>query len=275
MRKLRGFWSTLQALFWTLATVVLLFLLASLGWIIICGMPITEYFHVLSVILSKAGSYSTLLTALSATVILQSYASIKNQEKEISDKIKDIGQFTLAFQLEENQGIEQIRARGGAVVITTDDDYKRFEVDITTQTHLKLHVKFLTSNTKPTNLKNILVFDDEYFQANRTRIINDYYGECNKIHFPNPLYCAARPTDASIPSDELNKYFALYLSRDKIRCGELCTMWVSTITEKGTLVFLRINYRMYYNDGERDIVFRLVNQLSYFSVGNHLRNLIS
>lgn len=64
----------------------LIFLLASIFWITITDYEFSDFLLVLSRVLEKASSYSTLLAAFVATIFFQSYSLTKNQKSELEAK---------------------------------------------------------------------------------------------------------------------------------------------------------------------------------------------
>lgn len=151
---------------YTLYSIVMLFVIycgASLLWIIITDYRLTQFCKVLSLVLKNAEGYSVLLVGVVITICFQIYTKEQEVIKENRIKIKEVGYYTLAFQRDEDPYTEVFRGDKQVVIISNDKDYF-------TETHnnkISFMVKFLSSKEKSTNLKNVMAFDDLYFQNNK------------------------------------------------------------------------------------------------------------
>ena len=65
------------------------------------------------------------------------------------------------------------------VEIQSEDDFLYDPMKANKDT-FHLLIKFLTSKNRSTNLKNIMAFNEDYFEKNKKDIINNYYKYCEK-----------------------------------------------------------------------------------------------
>lgn len=253
--------------------IATIFIFTALIWIVISDYKFVDFFVVLQLILKKAGSYSVLVSAIIATVFFQSYTESKAEDKEKDLKIQNIGQYTLAFQREEDEYREEFR--GGKIVleICTDEDYKIEDIRQSEKEKYALFsIKFLTSLNTSSNLKNIMAFNTDYFKKNMRKIVNNYYIYCEKIKYQSPLYCSAKPTSEldNNQKADINRYFNLVV---KIYDNSLPrTIWISSITNEGVLLFIKVRFRisLLAKGEEEGYYFELLQQTSYFKHNNEL-----
>lgn len=121
------------------AILAVIFFIAAFAWILITDMQFSNYFVVLSNILKNGGTYSTLIAALLATTAFQNINDTEVKRKEAEEKIKEIGQYSLAAILKGNL----IETCGDIIVARDEKDYGlKFE---------KLH-EFAVFNTSIFNI---------------------------------------------------------------------------------------------------------------------------
>jgi hypothetical protein len=239
----------------------LVFLLSTVVWIAITGFVWDSFFSILSNILKKGGSYSTLLTAIVVAVAFQSYKDAENKCKESEDKIKEIGQYTIAFQREEVEIRE--KTYGDIMAIEEETDFALKDPRDEIKEVISFAVKFLTSGKESTNLQCIMVFEDSYFSENKKKIIQNYYGFLQRTYLQNPLYLAARQTNPELKCENRNRYVNMFI-RKPIN-DEYKSIWFSAITDQGVLLFIKVKLRLTEKDiGQQKNYFcQLINQLSY------------
>ena len=270
---IRNVKSAIIAMLISVMLLGILFLLATFVWLTLTGFQ-QSFFEVLSKILAKGGAYSTLLSVVIGTVVFQSIKKeeekqLKSHEEDIArkrnweEKTKALGQFTIAFQREEDQNSVAIVSRGFVIAISAARDFSLDEEAARNIDDLGIwaifDVKFLTSKATPTNLKCIMAFEDAYFRENEMGIIANYYGVLSKSKSQNPLYCVARPTNPDISCNDQNKYFcfAIKMPHD----SEYKSVWFSAITDIGIMLFIKAKIKLSQRDD--GIRCELINQLSF------------
>jgi hypothetical protein len=261
--------------------VLFIIVLGSSGlWILISTYSWKDYFSVTQKVLKNLGGFSALLAGLIATVLFQSFNQIREHEKEHyelqkvkEESISDVGHFCLAFSREDDTYEEKFNGSKVVVLIEDENDYSLgFRIDskdTSRYRHSPFQAKFLSSQPNSPILKNIMAFNDEYFNQNKKGIIKNYYDYCDKLECSAPLYCSAkyvREVDNS--KIDINRYFHLFIPIDNIPSYYVKNMWVTAVTESGTLLLLKIKYSLSYEynkEQERDGTrFRLLQQTTYF-----------
>lgn len=127
--------------------------------------------------MKNAGSYSTLLAGITVTVFCQIYLREKEIEREDKVKISEVGYYTLAFSLKNDDYSEEYTGDKIVVEINSEEDYQ-FSPHIEDKRYYHFFIKFLTSKKEPTNFKNIMAFGEKYFANNEKDIIRNYYQYC-------------------------------------------------------------------------------------------------
>ncbi|MBU3130274.1 hypothetical protein [Clostridium tagluense] len=260
----------------SIAVIAAIFIFVAITWIGISDFKTSNFLFVLQLILKKAGTYSVLLSAIVATIFFQSYTASKVEDKDKELKIQNIGHYTLAFQREEDEYNEKFK--GGKIVleICTDEEYKIESSDeINAGKYSLFPIKFLTSKNISSNLKNIMVFNDDYFSKNKKEILTNYYSYCEKIKYPSPLYCSAKPTSEldNNQKADVNRYFNLFVKSDSKKITR--TIWISAITDEGVLLFIKVKLRIHSLTKEEKAGYycELLQQTSYFKHNNELHSL--
>lgn len=221
------------------ATVlVVVFMFAATIWILITDRDFSNYFFVLSRVMRSGGTYSTLLAAIVVAVAFQSFKDAEAKHKETEEKIKQIGQYTIAFQLEEKQD-QPVNICGDIIAINNEDDYLfEHKEDQSSQEIGAYPFQFLTSGEASTNLQCIMAFENEYFNNNKNEIISNYYSYCERVNLHNPLYCAARQPNPNLECETRNRFVNLFLHLPKN--DGYSFLWVSAITDQGFLLFIKV-----------------------------------
>ncbi|MCL2404509.1 MAG: hypothetical protein FWC92_03060 [Defluviitaleaceae bacterium] len=252
--------SVIKALCVASVVLAIVFLSAAATWILLTDRFFSEYLIVLSSILRNSGVHSTLLAAVVATVAFQSIKDADTKNKESEDKIKQIGQYTIAFQLEEKQGIP-ITTCGTIIVIENDNDYLlEYDDVINDESLIPFAIQFLTSSDISTNLQCIMAFGHDYFIENQKKIISNYYDYCEKQNLPNPLYCAARQTNPLLECEKRNRFVEIFIRVPQNICYK--SIWISAITDQGVLLFIKVKLRLENFENKRYHC-RLISQFSH------------
>ena len=158
------------------------------------------------------------------------------------------------------------------IEINNDSDYKlSFEKVDKDNTYIYVPMKFLTSKKGSTNLKNIMIFNDIYFQKHIEDILENYYKYCEKVEYQAPLYCATQPTNEDINNFSHNKSCYFWMIMKPLNQKDIKTFWVAAVTEEGILMFIRV-YALIKN--ENDVIsFDLLQQTTYYKSQNKLCSL--
>lgn len=260
----------------SIVVIVAIFVFSTLIWIAISDFKNSDFNFVLQLVLKKSGTYSVLLSAIVATIFFQSYTASKAEDKEKELKIESIGHYTLAFKREEDEYSEIFKGDKIVLEICTDEDYKIESInDINVEKYMLFNIKFLTSKDVHSNLKNIMAFNDDYFIKNKKDILTNYYSYCEKMSYISPLYCSAKPTselDNNVKAD-INRYFNLFFNKDIKEIKR--TIWISSITDEGVLLFIRAKINLYpiIKEGKEGYCCELLQQTSYFKHNNELQPL--
>lgn len=260
----------------SILVIAIIFIFSALIWIGLSGFKFLDFFIVLQLLLKKMGAYSTLLAAIVATVFFQSYTTSKSEDKDIELKIQNIGHYTLAFPREDDGYNEEFKGDKIVLEICTSDDFKIEECEQMKKNNVThLFVKFLTSKNTSSNLKNMMAFSEDFFDKNKKQIIANYFSYCEKIKYPSPLYCSAKPTSElknNIESDR-NRYFNLFVKANSNEC--IKTVWISAITDEGVLLFIKVKLKIQLQmiNEKEGYYIQLLQQTSYFKHNNELYTL--
>lgn len=251
------------AIAWSLASILiigLIFLGMSCLWIGLTDYTYKDFTQVLCLCIKNAGAYSVLLVGVVVTIFFQIYSKEKEIESEEKIKIEEVGYYTLAFSLDESKYEEKFVGDKMVVEIQSEDDflYDPMKAD-KDAFHL---IKFLTSKNRSTNLKNIMAFNEDYFEKNKKDIINNYYKYCEKVEYNSPLYCATKPTNENYECDKENRkrYFWIIL-----KCNEktvIKNIWFSAVTEEGFLLFIKTKIKL--EKIEEKVKVSLLQQTTYY-----------
>jgi len=255
--------SAIIALCSAASALAVVFMSAAVIWILITDRDLSNYFFVLSRVMRNGGTYSALLAAIVAAVAFQSFKDAEAKHKESEVKIKQIGQYTIAFQLEEKQD-QPVKTCGDIIAIKNEEDYLfEYKKDQFLKKICIFPIQFLTSGKESTNLQCIMAFEDEYFKKNKKEIIRNYYGYCQRLNLQNPRYCAARQTNPKLECETRNRYVKLFLHIPENEGYSF--IWFSAITDQGFLLFIKVKLKI--NLFEKGHYCQLISQFS-FSVEN-------
>ena len=252
------------AVAWSLASVLIIgmiFLAMSCLWIVLTDYTYKDFSQVLCLCIKNAGAYSVLLVGVVVTIFFQIYSKEKEIETEEKIKIEEVGYYTLAFSLDESKYEEEFVGDKMVVEIQGEDDFL-YDSKKANEDSFHLLIKFLTSKNRSTNLKNVMAFNEEYFETNKKSIINDYYRYCEKVEYNSPLYCATKPTNENYECNEENRkrYFWIIL-----KCHEktmIKNIWVSAVTEEGFLLFIKTKVKL--EKKEEKLKVSLLQQTTYY-----------
>ena len=254
-------WDIIKPIIISLILLGLIFISSALIWIHISNFVLFDFSKVLQLVLKNMGVYSAVLVGIIVSIFYNSFNSVKAKDKEIEEKIREVGHYELAFSLdlkfnERNLTLPQVK------IIYEEKDYEKTPNNDSNRCIVP--IKFLTSKDTSSNLKNILAFGDKYFIEKEKMIINNYYQFCMKVKEDNPIYCAAKPTRELVNNDEadIQRYF--YLINNKYTNNKEEIIWISAITEEGTLMFINLKFR---NESfkEKGVGMTLLQQTNYFS----------
>ncbi|MHB8130079.1 MAG: hypothetical protein ACYDEX_13885 [Mobilitalea sp.] len=251
--------SAIIALYSAATALVVVFMSAAVIWILITNRDFSNYFFVLSRVMRNGGTYSALLVAIVVAVAFQSFKDAEAKHKESEEKIKQIGQYTIAFQLEEKQD-QPVKTCGDIIAIKNEEDYL-FEnrEDQSQKEFCVFPIQFLTSGVVSTNLQCIMAFEDEYLNKNKKEIISNYYSCCERLNLQNPLYCAARQTNPNLECETRNRFVNLFLHLPKN--DGYSFIWFSAITDQGFLLFIKVKLKT--STFEKRHHCRLISQFSF------------
>lgn len=259
----------LTGCFFVIMILFTLFIASTFLWIFITPFKMKEFAYVLSLILKKAGAYSTVLVGIAVTVFYQMYSKEKELEREDRVKIGEVGYYTLAFIRKEDDYKEEYNGDKIVVEICDEEDYG-FSPQKENSGYYHFLAKFLTSKGVSTNLKNIMVFGEEYFKENQKDIINNYYKYCEKVTYASPLYCSTKPTSELQNNSgiDANRYYWLVLKRIKNSDSAIRNFWISAVTEEGIIMFIKVKVRLieteYKEMGEMKMLLTLLQQTTYY-----------
>lgn len=261
--------SALIALCSAATALVVVFLSAAVIWALIIDRDFSNYLFILSRVMRNGGTYSALLAAIVVAVAFQSFKDAEAKHKELEDKIKQIGQYTIAFQREEKQG-QSVKTCGDIIAIKDEEDYL-FEnkEDQSQKEFCVFPVQFLTSGEVSTNLQCIMAFENEYFNKNKKKIIRNYYEHCARLSLQNPLYCATRQTNPKLECETRNRFVNLFLHIPKN--DGYSFIWFSAITDQGFLLFIKVKQEI--NTYEKGHHCRLISQFSFSTENGKLKPL--
>lgn len=245
-----------------------LFIASTFLWIFITPFKMKEFAYVLSLILKKSGTYSTVLVGIAVTVFYQMYSKEKELEREDRVKIGEVGYYTLAFVRKDDDHEEEYNGDKIVVEICDEEDYE-FSSQRENSGYYHFLAKFLTSKGVSTNLKNIMVFGEKYFEEHQKDIINNYYKYCERVTYASPLYCSTKPTSElqnHNGADE-NRYYWLHLKRTEEN-NVIRYFWISAVTEEGIIMFIKVKVRLmeaeYKKTGEMRMRLTLLQQTTYY-----------
>lgn len=258
------------AIVWTFVVIliiVFIFFSMSCIWILLTKYTYKQFNQVLCLCIKNAGGYSVLLVGIVVTIFFQIYSKEKEIEDEEKTKIEEVGYYTLAFSLKENKHEEKYNGDKIVVEIQKEEDYL-FNPTEENEDMFHVPIKFLTSKKESTNLKNIMAFDEKYFNQNKKKILKNYYKYCEKIEYTSPLYCATKPTKENRENSEENRkrYFWLVVKCPKKNM--IKNIWFSAITEEGFLLFIKAKVKLQKMDTEVNI--SLLQQTTYYKSKNDI-----
>lgn len=261
--------STVKFILFTLVCLLLVFLLAALIWIIITPYETDDFFYVLSIILKRAGAYSTLLVGIVITIFVQIYTKEKELENEEKIKVSEIGYYTLAFPNTDNSCNQEYDGNRIVVEIETEGDYK-FNPFKESKNKYHFTASFETSKKQNANLKNVMAFGDQYFIENKSKILRKYFEICEKTDFSSPSYCTAMPTtdNGLLTKFKESNLFWLVLN-NSCQEPEIFTFWISAITEEGILLLIKVKASA-KNAGNNLLKAQLLQQTTYYRRKNKL-----
>ena len=168
------------AIVWTMVAVSiigLIFLSMSCLWIVLTSYTYKDFAQVLCLCIKNAGAYSVLLVGVVVTIFFQICSKEKELEDEEKIKIEEVGYYTLAFSLDESKYEEEFVGDKMVVEIQSEEDFL-FDSMKEDKDIFHILIKFLTSKNRSTNLKNIMVFNEKYFETNKKDILKNYYKYC-------------------------------------------------------------------------------------------------
>lgn len=263
------FGTALKGCFFVIILLMILFTGSTFLWIFITPFKMQEFGYVLSLILKRAGSYSTLLVGIAVTVFYQIYSKEKEIEREDKVKIGEVGYYTLAFKRREDDYQEEYNGDKIVVEICDEEDYE-FSPHKEDTGYYHFLAKFLTSKRESTNLKNIMVFGEKYFEKNQKDIISHYYQYCEKVTYSTPLYCSTKPTKElqSNSRTDSNRYYWLVLKGDENNDRVIRSFWISAVTEEGIIMFVKVKVQLEKKEnekmGEAKMLLTLLQQTTYY-----------
>lgn len=264
----RSFGTALKGCIFVIIILFTLFIASTFLWIFITPFKMKEFAYVLSLILKKAGTYSTVLVGIAVTVFYQMYSKEKELERDDRVKIGEVGYYTLAFIRKDDGYEEEYNGDKIVVEICGEEDYE-FSPQKENSGYYHFLAKFLTSKGVSTNLKNIMVFGEKYFKEHQKFIINNYYKYCERVTYASPLYCSTKPTSELQNNNgvDANRYFWLHLKRIENN-NDIRNFWISAVTEEGIIMFIKIKVRLMEAEckktGERRMRLTLLQQTTYY-----------
>lgn len=268
MQKMK-FGNAIKCTFFVSILLMIIFAMSTFLWIIITPFEMKDFSYVLSLLLKNAGSYSTLLVGIAITVFYQIYSKEKELEQEDKIKINEVGYYTLAFPLENDNYSEEYCGDKIVVEINEEKDFQ-FSPFIEDNSHFHVLIKFLTSKKESTNLKNIMAFGEDFFRKNEKDILENYYQYCEKVTYSSPLYCSTKPTGELENNEKAdrNRYFWLVLKGNKSEDVVTKNFWVSAVTEEGILMFVKAKVKL--ENAQKSVHISLLQQTTYYKSRNKL-----
>lgn len=270
-RQDNSFWVAIKYTFYVLLLLSVVFIGATVVWIGVTPYTIIQFNLVLSKILKNAGPYSVLLVGIVITTFFQVYSKEKELQKEDKIKIGEVGYYTLAFKRQEDVYEEVYNGDKLVVEINEKSDYD-FNAEEDNLRYFHFMTKFLTSKSEVTNLKNVMAFNEDYFEKNKKNILKNYYQYCEYITYCSPLYCSTKPTSELINNDKAdrNRYFWLLLKCDDNDVVK--KIWISAVTEEGVLLFIKVKarIRIFQENNVTKAKISLLQQTTYYESHNEL-----
>lgn len=260
----------------SILVIAVIFIFSALIWIEISNFKSSDFFIVLQLLFKKMGSYSVLLTAIVATIFFQSYTASKSEDKDIEFKIQNIGHYTLVFPREDDAYYEEFIEDKIVLEICEENDFEIEKSEqIKNKEYILLYIKFLTSKSTSSNLKNMMAFSENFFKKNKKEIIVNYFSYCEKVKYASPLYCSAKSTNESNNNAQvdINSYSNLFV---KIEGKEIIkSIWISAITDEGVLLFIKVKLKIQelVKNKKTGYHYQLLQQTSYFKHNKELYTL--
>ena len=267
MKKKGKIWIAFVWMLISSGAIISIFVGMTFVWIFLKGYSCEQFKEVLCSCIKNAGAYSTLLVGITVTIIFQIYSREKEIEEEEKIKIKEVGYYTLAFQLKGDQYKETFSGEKLVVEIENENDFA-YDPTEDKREYFHVFIKFLTSKKESTNLKNIMAFNEKYFDKNKKEIIKYYYKFCESIQYSSPLYCSAKPTCELDNNDKADRsrYFWFILKSSKEDASK--NVWFSAVTEEGVLLFIKA--KLGFRSCEAGIQVNLLQQTTYYKMGKKI-----
>lgn len=247
---------------YTAAILAVIFLASALGWIAISDYRLENFFLVLQLILKKSGSYGALLAAIIATIFFQSYTGMKAEAKDREDKIISIGHYAVSVINEADCILTWKTLRIN--LIEKDSD---FEASDDNFSNIKL--KFETSKASEGYMRNIMAFEEDYFNKNKREILKNYLKVYQKSEYLMPLFVRV----FSVQKEETKTPDSDFILRIRVNGNENKCFFISAITDSGVLYFIRVKMKI-EADNSNKYTFIILQQTNYFVQNGKLEALV-
>lgn len=214
-------------------------------------------------VMNHFDNYSSIFIILVATVFFQSYTSLKREQKEREEKVKSIGSYVIS--LCANQSVQDDNDIQPYILVTGNQEKTQHEVQYVGSIRIQLQ----HFQKRISFVRNIMAFEDEYFESNKKQIIRNYYFYCNEVRNSTPLYCILQSYLRTEDEAENTGFTLRFINLCKD--GEKC-FWLSGINEEGNLFFLRIRLKYESRDGKSMV--EVCQQNNYYVQNGELYCLI-
>lgn len=248
---------------YTAAILAFIFLASTLGWISISNFTLKDFFPVLQLIIKRSGSYGALLAAIVATIFFQSYTGMKADEKAREDKIRSIGHYAVSIPgkianpilIEETMLIN---------LVEKDSDFKALSGSFS---YIKL--EFETSKASEGYMRNIMAFEEDYFNKNKREILKNYLKVYQKSEYLMPLFVRVFP----VQKEETKTPDSDFILRIRVNGNENKCFFISAITDSGVLYFIRVKMKI-EADKSNNYKFIILQQTNYYVQNGKLEALV-
>ncbi len=248
----------LWPLLWTILLLAFLIAAAAFVWIAIPEDNTLDFWQALRKILQNIKDFEALLLAVVVTVFFQNYMNMKAEARERDEKLKRIGQYAIEVLRDEpwpvDRDVPMVR------LIRTDEDFK----NPLPEGFAGFGLHFITSQKNQTYFRNVMAFEEAYFNSRKRDILADYMNTYQNVEYASPSFAGAdsyyienyEESDDYIPSEF---WFLMHADQAEIR-----NFWISAVTEDGFLYFIFIKAKLTAEGKGKDYKLILLQQANYF-----------
>lgn len=245
-------------LLWTILLLAFLIAAAAFAWVAIPEDNTLDFWQALRKILRNIKDFEALLLAIVVTIFFQNYMNMKAEVREKDEKLKGIGHYAIEVLRDEPWPVDKDMPM--VRLLSKEEDFK----NPLPQDFAGFGLHFITSQKTPTYFRNVMAFEEAYFNTRKREILAHYMNTYQNVEYASPSFVGADSYHIENYEETEDAISSEFWFLMRAKQAEIRNFWISAVTEDGFLYFIFVKAKLTAEGKGKDYKLILLQQANYF-----------